>query len=105
MTLEELGLNARLLIAGFAGGSVHAFLIKQKDPVVVVGSLISGAFTANYIGPTVAAIPHVGDWLGIGGAGFAVGVCWMTICQALVVAVPYFFDRLLGPRIGEGESK
>ena len=73
MTMEELGLNAQRLIAGFAGGVVHAFAFKQADP-----------FTANFLGP--AAFHYIGPWVGDGGSAFAVGLSAMAVCQGIVAA-------------------
>lgn len=82
MTMEELGLNAQRLIAGFAGGVVHAFAFKQADPWAVVGSVVAGTFTANFLGP--AAFHYIGPWVGDGGSAFVVGLSAMAVCQEIV---------------------
>lgn len=82
MTLEDLGLNARLLVAGFAGGVVHALVFKQSSPSGVIASVLTGTLTANYLAPVVSH--YLGDWLGVGGCAFVVGLAAMAICQALV---------------------
>ena len=81
MTLEEFGLNARYLVAGFAGGVVHAIVFKARDKTAVVGSVVVGMLTANYLAPPAAH--YVGDWLGEGGSGFVVGLTAMAICQGV----------------------
>lgn len=85
MTLEELGLNAQRLIAGFSGGVVHALVFKQREPLAVIGSVMVGMLTANFLAPV--ASHYVGDWLGNGGCAFIVGLTAMAICQGLVSLV------------------
>ena len=82
MNLEELGLNAKLLIAGFAGGVVHALAFKQTEPAAVVASVVTGTLTANFLAPVVTH--YIGDWLGPGGSAFVVGLTAMAICQGVV---------------------
>lgn len=84
MNLDDLGLNAQRLIAGFAGGVVHAFVFKQTEPLAVVGSVLTGTLTANFLG--MAASHYVGTWLGDGGCAFIVGLSAMAICQGIVAA-------------------
>lgn len=92
MSLDDLGLHAQLLIAGFAGGVAHAFAFKQTQPVAQVGSVIMGTLTANYFGPAVATLPHVGDWLGTGGCAFAVGISAMAIIQGIAAIIEKKID-------------
>ena len=80
--LVELGLKLPDLVAGFAGGVVNAFVFKRADPWSIVGSVIVGALTANYLGET--AVRYLG--LGSGTAAFIVGLCGMAICQGLIEA-------------------
>ena len=85
MTLEELGLHAKVLIAGFSGGVVYSLVVKHHRPISVVGSAVAGTLTANYLGPVAA---HFGpDWFNDEGRGFVVGLTAMAICQGLVVLV------------------
>lgn len=85
MTFDELGLNASRLIAGFSGGVVHAFVFKQTEPLAVVGSVLTGTLTANFIGP--AAGHYIGGWFGDGGSSFIVGLSAMAICQGIVIGI------------------
>lgn len=85
MTLEELGLNAGRLVAGFSGGVVHALVFKEKEPLAVLGSVLTGTLTANYLGD--AAGHYIGAWIGGAGSAFVVGVAAMAICQRLVTLV------------------
>lgn len=81
MNLEDLGLNAKLLVAGFAGGVVHALVFKQTAPYAVVASVLTGTLTANFLAPV--ASHYLGDWLGAGGCAFVVGLTAMAICQGI----------------------
>jgi len=85
VTLDDLGLNARYLVAGFAGGVVHAIAFKQTEPVAVIGSVLAGMLTANFLAPV--ASHYVGSWLGEGGSAFVVGLTAMAICQGLLAIV------------------
>jgi uncharacterized membrane protein YeaQ/YmgE (transglycosylase-associated protein family) len=78
----SLGVKAPDLIAGFAGGVVNAFVFKRADPVSIIGSMIVGALTANYLSESV------GHYLGTSGgaSAFIVGLAGMAICQGIVEA-------------------
>ena len=78
----SLGVKMPDLVAGFAGGVVNAFIFKRADPVSIVGSMIVGALTANYLSESV------GHYLGTSGgaAAFIVGLAGMAICQGIVEA-------------------
>lgn len=78
----QLGINAPDMLAGFAGGVVNAFVFKQSNAVAIVGSIIVGAFTANYLGATFS------HYLGTsqGTSAFIVGVAGMAICQGIAQA-------------------
>lgn len=82
MTLEDLDLNAKLLVAGFAGGVVHAVVFKQTSPSAVIGSVLTGTLTANFLAPV--ASHYLGDWVNSGGCAFIVGLTAMAICQGVV---------------------
>lgn len=78
--LRELGLRISDLIAGLSGGIVNAFIFKRSDPWSIIGSVVVGALTANYLSPIV------GSYLGTNGPGvaFIVGLAGMAICQGIV---------------------
>lgn len=88
-----LGLKMPDLVAGFAGGVVNAFVFKRANPVAIVGSMIVGALTANYLSDIV------GKYLGTSGgaSAFIVGLAGMAICQGIVEAAkawrPFQPDR------------
>lgn len=77
------------LFAGFAGGVVNAFVFKRTDPWAVVGSMVVGAFTANYLGePAMRLVSSIfgGASISAGASAFVVGMAGMAICQGLVAA-------------------
>lgn len=88
-----LGLKMPDLVAGFAGGVVNAFVFKRANPVAIIGSMIVGALTANYLSDIV------GKYLGTSGgaSAFIVGLAGMAICQGIVEAAkawrPFQSDR------------
>lgn len=87
MKLDDLGISPQLLLAGFGGGLVNAFALKQASPLAVCGSVIMGAVTANYIAPIVAELPWLGEKVGTGACAFIVGVSAMAIVQGIATAV------------------
>ena len=82
--LRELGIRAADLLAGLAGGIVNAFVFKRSDPWSIIGSVVVGALTENYLSGTVAA--YLGT-TSSGAAAFVVGLAGMAICQGIVEAV------------------
>lgn len=80
--LMQLGIRIQALVAGFAGGVVNAFVFKRSQPIAIVGSIVVGGFTANYLSESFV------NYFGTspGAAAFGVGVCGMAICQGLVNA-------------------
>lgn len=80
--LLELGIKIPDLIAGFAGGVVHAFVFQRQNPLEVIGSVVVGALTANYLGETAGRLIGASD----GAAAFIVGLGGMAICQGLFQA-------------------
>lgn len=80
--LIQLGVKMPDLVAGFAGGVVNAFVFRRADPVSIIGSMIVGALTANYLSEAV------GHYLGTtaGASAFIVGLAGMAICQGIVEA-------------------
>lgn len=98
MNLDDLGLNAPRLIAGFAGGVVHAIVFKERNPGAVIGSVIAGTLTANFLSPLVA---HYASFLGDGSCAFLVGLTAMAICQGLVSLV----RAKTKEAVGKGETR
>lgn len=91
MKLDDLGLSASRMIAGFAGGLVASFVIKEREPWAVVSSVVAGMLTANYLDDAVAH--YVPSWVGQGGISFFTGLTAMAICQGLVGAVKARFAK------------
>lgn len=80
--LRDLGLSLPDLIAGFCGGVANAFVMGEKSPWAVVGSVIVGMVTANYVGASLGA--YIG--LSSGAGAFLTGLCAMVICQGALAA-------------------
>ena len=80
--LTDLGIRIPDLFAGLAGGIVNAFVFKRSDPWSIIGSVVVGALTANYL-----SVP-IGTYTGTtgGAASFIVGLAGMAICQGIVGA-------------------
>lgn len=89
MSLDSLGLSASRLLAGFAGGLMYAFVIKEREPWAVISSVLAGALAANYFSDAVAH--YVPVWFGAGGISFFTGLTAMTICQGVVGMVKSWF--------------
>lgn len=80
--LVQFGVKLPDLVAGLAGGVVNAFVFKRSDPGSIIGSMVVGALTANYLSEPINH--YVGT---SGGAGaFIVGLAGMAICQGIVEA-------------------
>lgn len=80
--LLSLGLKIQDLIAGLAGGVVNAIVFKRSNPIAVIGSMLVGALTANYLGEYAAKYTGTSG----GAAAFLVGLTGMIICQLIVAA-------------------
>lgn len=78
--LGWLGFHAQELVAGFAGGVVNAFVFKRSKPWAIIGSIVVGGFTANYLSlPVSAALGWTSNT-----ASFIVGLAGMALCQGIV---------------------
>jgi len=102
MTLDDLGLNAVRLIAGFSGGAVHALVFKQREPMAVVASVVTGTLTANFLSPLIA---HYIPWLGDGACAFLVGLTAMALCQGLVGIVQVRARRAVAEEKASKETR
>lgn len=81
--LIQLGLDIKMIVAGFVGGVIHTFIFRQTDLYTAIGSILAGIGTANYIGRTAATMLNVNEGFG----GFVVGLSAMAICQGIVAAI------------------
>lgn len=79
---QQIGLSLPDLVAGFCGGVVNAFVFKRTGPPAIIGSVVVGAFTANYLGPVIG---HYTGTQG-GAAAFITGLAGMALCQGIVTA-------------------
>jgi hypothetical protein len=77
-----LGIHVPDLIAGLSGGIVNSFVVRRSDPWSIIGSVVVGALTANYLSGLV------GQYTGTSGgaAAFIVGLAGMAICQGVISA-------------------
>ena len=88
MTDKDLaiyGLHLIDLIAGFLGGLTAAVVMRQSNPWNIIGSIIVGAITANYLGA------YVDTWTGAGitreAGDFVIGLTAMVVCQKILDSV------------------
>ena len=91
--LTVLGVRLPDMLAGLAGGVVNAFIFKRLDPWSVVGSVVVGTLTANYLGSSLSKVldPILGSFSpGPGGSAFIVGLTAMAICQTIMDAVQHW---------------
>lgn len=82
MHWEDFGIKLPDLVAGFAGGIVNSFVFGRADPKAIVGSMIVGALTANYLSEPATKIIGTSP----GATAFIVGLAGMAICQGIVEA-------------------
>lgn len=96
--LIEVGFKIPDLIAGFAGGVVNAFVFKRSEPWAIIGSVIVGALTANYMAESVA------KYVGISNntAAFLVGVGGMALVQVAVDVIKRRITRWNPPQSNGG---
>lgn len=66
---RELGINLSYIVAGFLGGVVKVFIAAESRPFAVLGFVITGAITANYITELLAHYLRFPP----GASGFLVG--------------------------------
>ncbi len=90
--LVSVGIKTQDILAGLAGGVVNAFVFQRSNPTAIIGSVVVGAFTANYLADSAA---HMLGTSG-GASAFIVGLCAMAICQALVAAAGKWMPKMPG---------
>lgn len=88
-----LGLKTQDLVAGLSGGVVNAIVFKRSNPVAIIGSMLVGALTANYLGEYGAKYVGTSE----GASSFLVGLCGMIICQLIVAAAAKWSPPFLKP--------
>lgn len=84
--LASLHIRIGDVIAGLAGGTVHAYAFNRSDAYSKIGSVVVGCLTSTYL--TESVVNYAARWFVItdGTAGFIVGLCGMSICQAFLGA-------------------
>lgn len=80
--LLYIGIKVPDLVAGLFGGLVNAFVFKRSDPGSVIGSVVVGALTANYLGEPISRFLGTSG----GAAAFITGLAGMALCQGLIDA-------------------
>ena len=78
--LSDLGFHIKDIVAGFAGGIANAFIFKKSNPWAIMGSIIVGGLTANYLGSALSKLLGTSD----GASAFIVGLVGMAVCQGIV---------------------
>lgn len=92
MQWEDFGIKLPDLVAGFAGGIVNSFVFNRTTPVAIVGSMVVGALTANYLGEPATRITGTSS----GATAFIVGLAGMAICQGIVEAAKKYRPTTIG---------
>jgi hypothetical protein len=79
----SLGLRVDSLVAGCAGGICGAYALRKGKPSDIIGSIVVGALTANYLSATIS------NFLGTVTSvpAFAIGLAGMPICQKIIKSV------------------
>jgi len=80
--LVQIGVRLQDLIAGLMGGVVNAFVFSRSDPWSIIGSMVVGALTANYLSDPIGRMIGTSG----GATAFIVGLAGMAICQGIVEA-------------------
>jgi len=78
--LEAIGINGPSTVAGFTGGLVNVFWLRKMAPFDVIGALIAGAATANYLGAPLAEVIH----FPVGATSFLFGIGGLQITGPLL---------------------
>lgn len=53
-------INVQYLVAGFAGGVIHAFFVTRARPWDIIGYVVVGGLASNFsVGPLLVILPKV----------------------------------------------
>ena len=99
--LEKYGLHALDLIAGLLGGLTAAVVVRQSNPWQIIGSVLVGAITANYLGGYVDIL--TGPTITREAGDFVVGLSAMVLCQKILDYVQKF-ELPWGRKNGNGSG-
>lgn len=80
MQWDDFGLRVPDLVGGASGGIVSSIVMQRLGPLAMIGSVITGALTANYLGEPLGKIIGTGQ----GSTTFIVGLGAMLICQKII---------------------
>jgi hypothetical protein len=75
-----IDLNIQYLVAGFAGGIVHAFMVRKATAWEVIGYIVVGGLTANFFVPQLLRVISLFNQAP-GLAAFIVGIGGFHICR------------------------
>ena len=81
-----IGIHLKDLIGGFAGGLAYAFRLKKADAWSILGSIVVGGLTANYLTATVAKFLGTSTEF----TAFVVGLAGMAICRRIIESAGSF---------------
>jgi hypothetical protein len=78
--LASIGIHLKDLVAGVAGGAVRSFLFKKSKPWAIIGSVVAGGLSANYLTEVVS------NFLGtpLLPSAFIVGLAGFELCRRVV---------------------
>lgn len=71
-------INVQYLVAGFAGGIVHAFLVRKARPWEIIGYIVVGGLAANFFTPQMLKLL---SQFPAGLLAFLVGMGGFRICR------------------------
>jgi len=80
MGLDDFGLRVPDLVGGASGGIVSSIVMQRAGPLAMVGSVVAGALTANYLGEPAGKI--IGTPMGA--TTFILGLGAMVVCQKII---------------------
>ena len=78
MDLLLFDINIQYLVAGFAGGIVHAFLVRKAGPWEIIGYIVVGGLAANFFTPQMLRLL---SQIPPGLLAFLVGMGGFRICR------------------------
>ena len=77
---SSFGFHTRDIIAGFMGGIANSFVYKKSKPWAIIGSVVVGGISANYLSPVISNIFGTSSET----SAFLVGLTGMAVCQHIV---------------------
>jgi hypothetical protein len=77
---SSIGFHLKDLVAGVAGGAARSFLFRKFKPWAIIGSVVVGGISANYLASVVS------NFLGtpLLPSAFIVGLAGMELCGRII---------------------